>query len=214
MNRATFYSARNGPRVFLMGTPRSSPLSSGDILARLQAIASYPPQASRTTSQRQQLSQAIYDIEYRLMSIRQRDSGPRGSSGAGFNLSKPLHLATQLYALVVLRQVPRRSSLVQKYAQALSAELKSLQLLRDDCVLGLGSIQKSFLLFMEVLLLLSSPDGNICQDNIVLLVVLVQSLKLTEMQILTHHLKQVAWMDEILEDELADLWNRFRSPPR
>ena len=99
-----------------------------EVLGDLQSIASYFSQCGRTPAERQKLSHAIYDVEYKLMELHQDHlSGLSSLSNSIVNLSDVFQLAAQVYILLVLRQVHRRSSIVQKYIHILSAEIQTNQ---------------------------------------------------------------------------------------
>lgn len=182
-----------------------------DIRGTFQTLANYPPQSARTTSQRRRISEMIYDVEYRLILQHQSHSaGFSRLSNTSGTLSTSFQLAAQIYIFLALRQVHRKSSIVQKYARALASELKSHRQYTDE--LGGTSTRSwySLLLWIETVLAIATVDTQSRQECLLALIVMLRIEQCTDRQEFIRLLKDVAWTDGHLDDEVSALWAETR----
>ena len=183
-----------------------------DVLDGFQVIASYPTQTLRTPSQRLHISQAILDVEYKLMLLHQNHlSELAGLSSTFTTLAKPFQLAAQLYVLLVLRQLPARSSVVQKYAEPLAAELLPAKLSWSSLDQRRSTEWRALLIWILVLLLVATFDLQARHRLISLLVSLSDMTGIEVQQQVVRSLRDVAWIDGIFEEELTVICNEIET---
>lgn len=127
-----------------------------EILDSFYNIARYYSSGARTTERRQRISQMIYNVEYQLISLSHIQEAPK-TSNSTTDLSSAIRHAAHIYGLLVLRQIHWKSSIVQKYAQALSNEIDLYQ--RAWIKLLPDSWQHLLLWIQSLLCLVSSRTG-------------------------------------------------------
>ena len=141
-----------------------------------------------------------------------------GSPESGRDLSTAFQLAAQVYSFIVLRQVPQKSSIVQKFATQLLFEIAKHGLYLEE----LGDLDPATVyswhalsLWIVVLLMIAAPEKvqSFPEFN-ELLATLIDIFEITDFRRLLQILKEIAWMDDILQPELLTLWNEVRLPQK
>lgn len=185
-----------------------------DILADFRFIAAFPVAAKRTKDQRQRISQAIYDVEYKLIMLHQEDQdeariGNNDLQGSSNILSQLTRSAAQIYVFIALRQMLGQSKLVQSHAQTLESKLEEYWSCHGD-ISELASHARDLLIWTMVLLLLTTFNYASQLDLTQRLTRFLHSAEILHLEQLVLTLKSIAWMDDILSEELSLLWNKLR----
>ena len=159
---------------------------------------------------REHISQTIYDVEHKLIRLHQlaanHSTDPRLSGDAFCMLIKT---ACQLYVFTILRQMLGRSHVVQRYSRLLGSQIHNY-VSEIDSLRGTGNDERDLLIWAMALLLWATYDDDDQKALAKLLAPLLESANLVNVNQLVLTLRSVAWMDDMLHEELSPVWVKLR----
>lgn len=172
-----------------------------DILASFQMIDVY--HESSGSSAKLLRSDAIYEAEYALIQLYDDDlirtlEFPWLSA----NTSGLFHIAAHIYILIILRQILRRFSVVQFFAQRLESSLLYLR-----ATLPAQNVASGLMLWIETLHCLSTLSIPAKNEGSRSVFAICDALNISKLRDFRNKLREVCWIDGVLGDDIVDLWN-------
>lgn len=174
-----------------------------DILAAFQTIDVYQLQSG--PAKRQWISGAIYEVE-KLLLFLDDDGFARLFTHPRQYCSLPslFQLASHVYLLLVLRQIFKQFPVVQTFAETLASKLRIYHL--RQAFADRSSGETELLLWIQSLHCLSTVESKTRFEAQKALLSICKACGIFEFSQFSKALKQVAWVDGTLGDEVVDLW--------
>lgn len=179
------------------------------VVNMLGMVPIYPPSEATTPEERQNVNRLIHHINQTLLLIHHEEAafftGPAG------RLAKVLCYAAHLYISLVLRQMPRRTTVVVERAVRLGAALYELEsiVVWDKLLIELYLVIS---LWAQTLHLCAVPSSQRQELPLVGLKSILKTLGITDLEQFNHHLGRISWVRSSFDDELNYILRQpFRS---
>ncbi|KAK5174119.1 uncharacterized protein LTR77_001199 [Saxophila tyrrhenica] len=180
------------------------PDSLQQVLAGFQTVSIYQSQPGQT--KQKWISAAIFEVERMLMYLDDNSFARLFRSPREYcPLSSLFHLAGHIYLLIVLRQIHRQFPIVQAFADVLASKLKAYHRRRVATENTQG--EKQLLLWIHTLQCISTVESEVRLEAQKGLLSVCQAMEIVDFAGFSNTLKQVAWVDRTLGEDLSDVWN-------